>query len=345
MSTIEINPAISNESLRALVSSSNAKVLSVTGSPENKENLAVTSRRDPNAKRILVELAKLGFLIYKQDDATSFFVRQDEVPALWHRVRTGELCATEDGVIFTFSPPLVASENPQLLVVFSSIHEDIYSASLGRYFKQNFPTLQKYVSPGTAVLRIADVGGITGAFYLDTTAAPHNSKLIQSLIMTKASEIGAARDAVVLYGGSKGATGALFHALSLGIRCVAVDPVVSDEYYESKYSDSHFTRGGIFPRTKQEVFASAVETYRTRSYESSSVGRIIVICSERSPQFEFIRNALIDPLLRRAVFFNCLHPDIRDHPDVGPKSLALTTTVINNSLYSVPMQVGLHPFV
>jgi hypothetical protein len=339
MAKVQVSVNATCDELTRIATRGDTTVMLVDHRKHPQANLILLSRRDANADRVLRTLTRHGFYLYKDADGISSFVRHAEVPKLWHRVVQGELSSTEHGVVYSYTPPLLETDTPKLLVVFSSIHEEMYSSSLMRYFTRNYATIQKYVPAETGILRIADLGGVTGAFYLDTAARPRNAAHVQQLIQDVARDHHVDGDSIVLYGASKGATGALYHAISLNVRCVAVDPVVSDEYYERRYRDSHYTAGGIFPRTKQEVFRDLVAGRGTEG-----AGKWAVVCSERSPQFAYIEPMLVRPLRDTAAFFNSLHPDIHDHPDVGPNTLALTTMLLNNQLYGMPIPPGIRTF-
>jgi hypothetical protein len=306
------------------------------------DSLITISRRDPDAKKLISHLAMKGFYLYRVTDGGSRFVRDHTIGKLWHRVKEGDFSVNKDGLVYSFTPPMVKSDFTRILVIFSSMSTSIYNPSMMRYFEQNFRSAQKHVPPNTAVLRIADIGGIVGAFYLNTVRNPENTTRIQRLICETAIEHGVSLNDVVLYGASKGGTGALFHGLTGGFKCIAVDPVISDDYYVSKYQDSHFTTDGVFLEAKQEVFSRVVAKSvqadsRTRSDSTSTA----VIYSDRSPQYSAIQEIAAEKLKDRAAFFNCINPEILDHPDVSPKSLNTAAMLMNMFFYDLELSPGI----
>lgn len=336
--------AANADELATLAEKPATKFVHVGHPGKTSANLIQISRTDSVAKQAVTNLAKLGYYLYKQDNDVSSFVRHDEIKHLWHRVKTGEFSANDQGVIYSYTPPTLESDSPTILVVFASIHEDMYGSGLMRYFKHNFPSIQKYVTPGTGILRIADIGGVTGAFYLNTVAHPTNTARVQKLIEQVASDNDVDRDSIVFYGASKGATGALYHGMDMNIRCVVVDPIVSDEVYERRYRDSHYTADGIFPERKNQVFDRLVEKVVSDKRFSGLNARWAVICSDRSPQYDYINRTLIQPMWGGAAFFNSQHPSITDHPDVGPNTITMMTTLLNNQLYRMPIRSGIYKF-
>lgn len=345
MTTITVPDAANADALAALAKDPATKFIQVEHSDETGDNLIQLSRKDPATKQAVTNLAKHGYYLYKQDGGASSFVRHNEIKYLWHRVKTGEYSVNDQGVIYTYTPPTLATDNPKMLVVFASIHEDMYSSGLMRYFKHNFPSVQKYVTPETGILRIADIGGVTGAFYLNTVAHPKNTARVQRLIEQVAADNKVIRDSIVFYGASKGATGALYHGMDMGIRCVVVDPIVSDEVYEKRYRDSHYTADGIFLERKQQLFDRLVKKVTADKDFAGLNARWAIICSDRSPQFDYINRTLIQPMWGGAAFFNSQHPDITDHPEVGPNTITMMTTLLNTQLYRMPVRSGIHKFI
>ena len=210
---------------------------------------------------------------------------------------------------------------------------------LMRYFEQNFASVSKYVPHDTAILRIADLGGICGAFYLDTTFLPNNAENIQIAINRVRNELNLGTDSVVLYGASKGGTGALYHAVKGHYRCVAVDPIVADEHYITSYGDLHFTETGAFPRSKENVFTELVSELDNLPSPLAAT-RWSVILSDRSPQHKYLSRTLVDRTDRLFSFFESRHPAIKDHPDVGPNTVNTATALMNFHLYSIPVTTG-----
>lgn len=310
-------------------------------SSDSEDSLITISRRDPDAKKLISHLAVKGFYLYRVTDEGSRFVRDHTIGKLWHRVKDGDFSLNRDGLIYSFTPPTVKSDFMRILVIFSSMSMSIYNPSMMRYFEQNFRSAQKHIPLNTAVLRIADIGGIVGAFYLNTARNPDNTARIRRLICETAIEHNVSLNDIVLYGASKGGTGALYHGLTGGFKCIAVDPVISDDYYVSKFQDSHFTTDGVFPERKQDVFnrvvAKAVEADSGTSNDST---RTAVIYSERSPQYSAIHEIAAEKLKDRAAFFNCINPEILDHPDVSPKSLNTAAMLMNMFFYDLDLAPG-----
>ncbi|MER2134911.1 MAG: XcbB/CpsF family capsular polysaccharide biosynthesis protein [Arthrobacter sp.] len=293
-------------------------------------------------KRHIVELAKNGFHVYHEVDGISRLVRQDHIPRMWHSVLKGDYESSQDGIIYSLQGPKTGGQASNLVVIFSSIGGDIFGSGLARYFTQNFRSINKHVPGDTAFLRIADIGGVVGSFYLDTVYSPRNTKSIADLIENVRSGYGIERSSVITYGASKGATGALYHALQNDYKCVCVEPIVNDEYYETSFGDTHFTADGVFLETKEETFGRLLEAHENDVMSKSGYGhgRIVVVYSKQSPQASYIENTVGTKITNEILLVNFCHPAISDHPDVSPNSLNLISMYLNMMAYGLPINAG-----
>jgi len=306
-----------------------------------KATLIAVARKNPVSRACLIALCKSGYYPYCTINNRTRFVRSDLVATLWESVKSGEFRMTPDEVVYSLAPPLSGEKPARLLIVMSTIHANPNSSSLHRYFMQNFPKLQKFVPPDTAVLRVGDIGGVLGSFYLNTVHRPENASAIQRLIESVRTDLGVDHSAVVLYGASKGGTGAFYHGLLGGYRCVAVDPIVADEHYVKNLKDFHFTAGGVFPEVKERAFEKLVSAHLAKGEPPAPFAKRAVICSERSPQYPYITRLLIEPLRGEVAFYNSRNPMIKDHPDVAPNTINTTTMLLNQQLYGLNMTPGL----
>ncbi|AUZ88490.1 hypothetical protein CVO76_13205 [Arthrobacter agilis] len=286
-------------------------------------------------------LAQRGYYVYHTTDGVSKFVKDEHIPKMWHSVLNGTYSVSDEDIVHIVEEPGAGVPPRKLIVVFSSIG-DIFNEGLFRYFTRNYQSIRKFVPQDVAILRIADIGGVVGGFYLNTTYRPDNAERISSLIENKRLQLGLTKDDVITYGASKGATGALFHAVTNGYKSVSVEPIVNDHYYETAFGDTHFTSGGNFPATKEFVFGSLIQEHKNRLMAKSAVSspRIAVIYSEQSPQFPYITELLAHNAPSDITLVNVTHPGIKDHPDVSPASLNLTATFLNMLCYGFTMPAG-----
>nr|WP_241093445.1 XcbB/CpsF family capsular polysaccharide biosynthesis protein [Xanthomonas sp.] len=297
-----------------------------------EDNCIRLSRRDPQLKESLVSLVDQGFLVYKYANdgaAVTSFVHASIAPSFWAE-KTDFGLREYNGVCYKLEQQqdVVAR---RLLVVFSCISkvDQMYEAGFSaRYFARNLNQAAKYTPFDTAVLRIADLGGVVGAFYTNTNAQPDNEERVAALIAKVALDLAIAPQHIVLYGASKGASGALLHSLRSGMKLVCVEPILSDDYYLHRYRDSHFTQG-LFPRSKQALFAHHLAA------EGAPAERV-VIYSDKSPQFPYIRDIAMQSSRGKDIaFIDVQSPAIKDHPDVAPWSMGLQVALLNLMLCGI----------
>lgn len=299
------------------------------------ENLLHIARKNDPLRHVVAELSNHGFYLYALRDGVSSYVRHGRIPTLWNKVVNKTYDIDRNGLVYSFAPAPLKSSEPKLLVVFSSIAASMYNASLNRYFEQNFKSINKYVPEDTAVLRIADIGGVLGAFYLNTNYLPRNEQNVQELIGEILKRHGIDRSRTTFYGVSKGGTGALYHAILGGYNATVVDPIVSDDHYVDKYNDLHFTRW-VHAQRKQDRFRELAQL-RDAGREPS---RLAVVYSRRSPQYPYINEIVGGGFGDIVSFFDSDNPRIKKHPDVGPATINSTVMLINMTLYGLDLPQG-----
>ncbi|MBD7950941.1 XcbB/CpsF family capsular polysaccharide biosynthesis protein [Oerskovia rustica] len=301
-----------------------------------QRNFVTIGVRDLETHTMVKTLASRGYLHYMASEGESRFVHQRRLSTLWKAVIDGDLSVSDNGAYYSLELPSEV-EPRRLLVLFSSIYAPPTSASLWRYMARNYQHVNSSIPDDTAILRIADVGGVLGAFYLDTTAMPTNSAVISGLIEQTINELGIPRSSAVLLGPSKGGTGATFHGLRLGLPFVAVDPILDDTHYEQEMSDAHFTGHPVFPAAKQAVFgnlfAQVLETY------SPGEPRGLFVTSPRSAQYPIVIDAA-RALAGVVSVMTADSPRIKSHPDVARVTLGPTLSLVNSLLCGWPTPRG-----
>ncbi|MCC7819358.1 XcbB/CpsF family capsular polysaccharide biosynthesis protein, partial [Escherichia coli] len=154
----------------------------IIGKGDSCKNLIEFSYHDYNLKKQLIALTNAGFMSYVHRGNVTSLVHFDEIKNLWIPVKEKKFSINSDGIVYTLQRA-ACKINEKLLIVFSQMPIEPYSASLYRYFAKNFSTIDKYIGKNVSILRVADIGGITGSFYLNTNALPTNADKIKSLIL------------------------------------------------------------------------------------------------------------------------------------------------------------------
>lgn len=290
-------------------------------------NLIRIGARNSHFRPLIESFATNGWFVYKSDGAMSTLVRAAAIPDLWHRIKNGEYSVDSRGTVYSINDENVVDKAISLVVVFSSMSLPFDAPGLSRYFEQNFSSINRHLGAGVVILRIADIDGVVGGFYSPTSFAPDRISRVQALIREVVNQYAISSGRVLLYGGSKGGSGALLHALrsSDGWRCVAVDPVVDDEYYETRYSDSHWTSGEVFLERKSDLFARAAEEY----IAEPGSARIAIVTSPRSPLFGSVERLAAKIPPHSLLLASSNDPLIKDHPDVSGRTLRFVTGLLN----------------
>ena len=285
---------------------------------------------DQTVRRAVSELAKHGYFQYLSRDGESRFVHRQRIPTLWNPVVSGEVEVSSTGVLYSLQEPDSAVYG--LLVIFSGMSGDASMASLYRHFAQTYRHIGGLIPGGIAILRIADLGGVNGAFYSDTVEVPDNRRRITELIKEVQARLSVPNSDVVLLGSSKGGSAALLHGYYGNWNFVAVDPILSDKYYEENMNDSHFTGGGVFRESKDSLFGRIGPLMSGGGLEE--VSRVF-LTSERSAQYQLVAE-FGEALGRDVCTVLELHDNrIRSHPEVAKYGLWLTVSLVSRMLAGV----------
>ncbi|WHQ69490.1 XcbB/CpsF family capsular polysaccharide biosynthesis protein [Methylorubrum extorquens] len=304
--------------------------LDLTGFRFAEDGFVRVTRANREVRPVASKLANAGYVTDGIECGIASFVSLKKTYDHWGKwVENWSI--SECGIVHTYTEPAQTSTDPGLLVVFSSVSDRPNSPDMIRYFNQNFSTIGKFIPRDVGILRLSDIGCMVGAFYMDTLYNPRNESGITKFLDEFIAARGIRKDRVVFYGTSKGGTGAFLHGMKLGVRIVAVDPIVHDQHYLTKMNDAHFVTG-VFPEMKEARFSRLVR-------ESASPNATCVISSENSPQFQYIEE-IIRPLMSgdRLIFLNSKNPSIKDHPDVGPNTVNAAVMMINMSFYDLGLR-------
>ncbi|WP_368169341.1 XcbB/CpsF family capsular polysaccharide biosynthesis protein [Aeromonas sp. R4-3] len=302
------------------------------GVGEADKNIIELSRKHKHIRTILVEITNHGFMTYVLRGGVSSLVHLSSIKYLWNPVKEKEYTIDINDIVYQYEDAEQQFDK-KLVVMFYPMAPNPNISSLSRYFPNNFPTLKKHLGKNVAILRVADIGAITGAFYLNTIALPKNEFNIQSLIFKIMEDRGIDKNNVIFYGTSKGGSGALYHGLLGGFPVVSVDPIVNDEHYILNHGDLHLVNG-VFEKEKKDVFYSIRD-----GVNKENIPPITIITSHNSEQYSYIMN-FINPLKNKATIYNNINPMIRTHTEVAPNSIHIILNAINSFCLMTPSAPG-----
>ena len=300
---------------------------------EREHNLIGFSRREKIVAELIVQLASEGFFLVSSSLGNSRFEKFTIAKKFQSNLKVENL-QIYNNLYYTLDKPIFKFTKNRLIVIFSSVADLAFNADIAkRNFFVNFATIGKYIPQNTYILRIGDIGGIIGNFYMNTVFSNTIEDNIQGLLKFILESHNINIDDVVLYGGSKGGTGALYHGILGGYKSIAVDPIVSDEYHEQSSGDSHFTQQygeyKIYPQTKQEKFTNLMKMNRI-------FNNINIIYSQQSPVYGAINSVIRENDKENKInYLNVCHPQIKTHPDVAAKTINILMLVMNNLFYDL----------
>lgn len=224
------------------------------------QSLLQLSRQDKDAYQAYIELLDHDYVLYMHSNEQSFFIKRELVATIWQRkdlIQKGE-------TFYTVADPLKVNKLApnRLVVIFSSMPsaKDYYSDNVAsRMFVQNYPSMPKHLLKNTYILRIMDLNRSSGSYYLNAGKCRTLESDVQAIISTVCEQYNIVSDNVVLYGGSKGGTGALYHSILGNYHAVVVDPIFSIEKY-NQANDMHYLKN-VLPEKLLPKFQKALEVY------------------------------------------------------------------------------------
>ncbi|WP_273712843.1 XcbB/CpsF family capsular polysaccharide biosynthesis protein [Leuconostoc mesenteroides] len=131
----------------------------------------------------------------------------------------------------------------KMVVVFNHFSGSFSARLKERMPNDIWPDIQKNLIKDTYVLRIMDYNLSHGSSYINTVNFSNYEEQIQELIVKIMEEKNIKKENVVLWGSSKGATGAFYHAIFGDYKVVAIDPILDEGQYIKSKNDIHFLNG------------------------------------------------------------------------------------------------------
>lgn len=226
------------------------------------ENLLQLSRENEDAYQIYISLLDHDFILYMHRDNQSFFIKRELVATIWQRK---DLTQKGD-TFYKVEEPLKNNKlaSKRLVVIFSSMPpaDDYFSDNVAsRMFVRNYPSMPKHLLKNTYILRIMDLNRSSGSYYLNAGQCHTLESDVQAIISEVCEKNTINSENVVLYGASKGGTGALYHSILGNYHAVVVDPIFSIENY-NKSNDIHYLKN-VLPEKLLPKFENALEVYPT----------------------------------------------------------------------------------
>lgn len=131
----------------------------------------------------------------------------------------------------------------KMVVIFNHFSGSFSARLKDRMPNNIWPDIQKSLIKDTYILRIMDYNLSHGSSYINTVNFSDYEDQIQELIVKVMDEKKIRKENVVLWGSSKGATGAFYHAILGDFKAVVIDPILDEKWYLENKNDIHFLDG------------------------------------------------------------------------------------------------------
>lgn len=291
------------------------KILVHTG----ENNLITLARTNETAYKMYKELLHRDYVLYFFDQGISKFQKRKHVNDLWVKQDLEQ----HNGVYYTLRGPEEGQSNKlqsnRLLVVFSSMPKKANNDHFKlreRMFAPHSPNLGQSLVKNVHIMSIMDLNASHGSHYVKTTNYPEMEEDIQTAIQKVAKELNVDNEDIVLYGISKGGTGAILHGAALDYKALAVDPIINLSHYND---DDHY-----FLKDLREVDLGG----RLNLDLQGNKRKKYVICSP-SVAFNYENIQKINKHSSVQII-ELVDEHIKKHSEVSKNSVPLQLMVINN---------------
>ncbi len=185
-----------------------------------------------------------------------------------------------------------------------------------RMFPIFFNGIERNLVKNVYTMRIMDLNCSHGSHYISTTNYPTFEKEIQEAILNVQNQLGIEKENIILYGFSKGATGALYHGSALDLKTLSVDPILSIGG-KLEQNDRRFLKG-----LRREHLVPDINKYLNISNEFKKY----VICSEQVELYYEITSLLESEKIK---MLNFIDPHIKYHPDISRNTVPEQLAILN----------------
>lgn len=288
----------------------------------SNKNILELARETQPILDMYKEILAHDYVLYMHVGQSSYFIRRQDVHSIWQRkdlIQYGDLFYSLHAVPAEKENKLAPK---RLVVIFSPMpgKDEYHSANIAhRCFTPSFLSIQKHLVKNTLVMRIMDLNLSYGSHYVNTFNYTNMEDDIQGAIRFVVESNHVDSDDVVLYGGSKGGTGALYHSMLGDYNSVTVDPIISTEQYNQE-NDLHFLRDF---RKK-----SLLNDLKRLANQETTRRRIIFGCPLISFNYNLYTQIPSDSIEIRNVFDSAVHK----HADISRNTIIEQTTCINELL-------------
>lgn len=295
-------------------------------------NILKFSRKNGMARSVLEFLVSKDYtLVDFIENKRDIFIKREKLPNYISKSIKDLQLLESHGVFYTIEKKSKNDSNApeRLIVIFSSMPgpDEYFSEKFEeRSFVKHFPTIQKLLVPNTSVLRIIDSNLIYGSHYVNSNNFRNYENIIQDIISEVSQKLFVQNNNVVLYGTSKGGTGALVHSLIGNYKSVTVDPIVDAKEYNFNMHNIHYIKGN-----RDQSLTKKINDLS----KNNNVKNNILI---RSPQVKFNYSVTEQLSDNRILFYEQINSNIKSHPEIGRNSVSEILMFLNLQLLGLTIR-------
>lgn len=280
--------------------------------PNEKNDLKIF-KKDKNARKQALKIARQDYVLHGNRGSSYRFVKRAELKTRFPKFKD---------LHYRLVPPKEEKNywGNKLLVRMFGFSLPHKTSIIQRNFRLDFKTLKDSIVKDTYILEIGDINLIAGSFYASTANFPDYEEQIQELIKHIAIKYNVDHDDILIYGTSRGATGAVLHGALGNYKFMAADPAINDmPFYVD--SDAHYVEG------VREIDYTDKVTAALKNYTRDSHDGIVLAASKVGATFS---SHLRLPLENFTLID--MNLDLYKHTKINGKSVPIQLGYINKLL-------------
>lgn len=211
-------------------------------------NIIYSARENKDTYWKYIEILKHDYILIGHKNLSSIFMKRTEY--FPERVKGYEYLKRYKNVFYTYTPIESKKISPslpnRLLVLFSHMNGTVKGYNnnniIVRTFNPYFLDIQRSLVKNVHILRLGDLTLSHGSYYHNTSVFPDYESQIQELIHNIRNKYNISNENTILYGGSKGGSGALLHSSIGDYKAICGDPIIDLSFYNFDRNDYHFVQ-------------------------------------------------------------------------------------------------------
>lgn len=276
--------------------------------------------RNKKAYNKVTKLLKNDYILHGSSGSSFRFIKRKLLNGVYPKFKD---------VHYRIIPPKdkkIYGPNRLLVRMLSYTNQNALS-TFDRNFQEDFQSLKSSIIKNTYILEIGDINLISGSFYSNTDNFPDYQQQIGELIKFIANKYNISSNRIVMYGASRGATGALFNGALNNYKIVATDPVIDGQAWFNM-NDRHFT-AGVRKVNLLDDISSALEKYMLPKDDAFIIG-------DSKVGVTFLPNMQLPSNKVTKVDVNM---DVFEHASLNSKSVPTQLSLINYLLIKEDLNI------